>query len=64
MGVFHLNFENFKTMVKEIEVNELDKISLIRTFVLFVKKILSIEYNFDFFKKENLNNNNIYIYIL
>jgi hypothetical protein len=41
-----------KNLVKETKMNEIDKISLIKT-VLFSKIIVSIEY--DFFK------NNIYI---
>jgi hypothetical protein len=36
MGVFHLNFGLKKKLVKEIEVNKLNKISLIWTFVLFL----------------------------
>jgi hypothetical protein len=40
-GSVPFEFEFFlKTLVREIEVNRLDKISLIRTFVLFFKKNL------------------------
>jgi hypothetical protein len=50
MGVFHLKFGILKTVAREIEVNKLNKISLIKAFVLFVKKIVSIEYDLEFKK--------------
>jgi hypothetical protein len=49
MGMFHLIFEIFKALVRETEMNRLNKMSLIGTFVLFFKYFVSIEYNFYFF---------------
>jgi hypothetical protein len=45
-GGVPLLFSYFKTLIRETEMNRTNKISSIKTFVLFFRKFVNIEFDF------------------